>query len=73
MRKTAEPAEACEPDKYSGVKAKSSAQEEAVNIQQHEAENGQLQEDTVMLGENDEQQQETELAKIGKIVDLVKS
>ena len=63
LRKTAKPAETCEPDKDTGVIAESSAQEEAENGEQQEAENGEQQEDTVVLGENDEQGQETELAK----------
>ena len=55
LRKTAKPAETCEPDKDTGVIAEISAQEEA--------EYGEQREDTVVLGESDEQEQETELAK----------
>ena len=69
--KTSKPAETCEPDKDTGVIAGSSAQKQAENgeqqeaqkDEQQEADNGEQQEDTAVLGENDEQEQETELAK----------
>ena len=74
LRKTAKPAETCEPDKDTGVIAESSAQEEVQdgqqevaengeqqeteNYEQHEGANGEQQEDTVVLGENNEKKQE---------------
>ena len=43
--------------------AENCEQQEAENCEQQEGENGEQQEDTVMLGENNDQEQETELAK----------